>query len=109
MGDMLASNLKTARIDESGWHDSGEGPGTTDGKFIQWLTISDQAQSVTEDVKRIRSSSMVPSGIPICGFAHPGVFNILNRDSLTEYIQGKGGFERAKGYDLLKEGFKRGL
>jgi carbonic anhydrase len=70
MGDLLASSLKTARIDESGWHDSGEGPSTTDGKFIQWLTVSDQAQSVTEDVKRIRSNSMVPSGIPIYGYIY---------------------------------------
>jgi carbonic anhydrase len=70
MGDLLAISLKTARIDESGWHDSGEGPSTTDGKFIQWLTVSDQAQSVTEDVKRIRSNSMVPSGIPIYGYIY---------------------------------------
>jgi len=70
MGDLLASSLKTASVDESGWHDSGEGPGTTDGKFIQWLTISDQAQSVTEDVKRIRSNSMVPADIPIYGYIY---------------------------------------
>ncbi len=70
MGDLLASSLKTASIDESGWHDSGEGPGTADGKFIQWLTISDQAQSVTEDVKRIRSNSMVPADIPIYGYIY---------------------------------------
>ena len=68
MGDLLASSLKTASIDESGWHDSGEGPGTADGKFIQWLTISDQGQSVVEDVKRIRSNSMVPSDLPIYGY-----------------------------------------
>jgi len=70
MGDLLASSLKTASFDESGWHDSGEGPGTADGKFIQWLTISDQAQSVTEDVKRIRSNSMVPADIPIYGYIY---------------------------------------
>ncbi len=70
MGDLLASNLKTASVDESGWHDSGEGPGTAEGKFIQWLTISDQAQSVTEDVKRIRSNSMVPADIPIYGYIY---------------------------------------
>lgn len=70
MGDLLASSLKTASVDESGWHDSGEGPGTADGKFIQWLTISDQAQSVTEDVKRIRSNSMVPADIPIYGYIY---------------------------------------
>ena len=70
MGNLLASSLKTASVDESGWHDSGKGPGTADGKFIQWLTISDQAQSVTEDVKRIRSNSMVPADIPIYGYIY---------------------------------------
>ncbi len=70
MGNLLASSLKTASVDESGWHDSGKGPGTVDGKFIQWLTISDQAQSVTEDVERIRSNSMVPADIPIYGYIY---------------------------------------
>ena len=45
MGNLLESSLKTSSVDASGWHDSGDGPGTTDGKFIQWLTISDQADS----------------------------------------------------------------
>ena len=70
MGDLLESSLKTSSVDASGWHDSGNGPGTTEGKFIQWLTISDQTKSVTEDVKRIRSSSMVPSEIPIYGYIY---------------------------------------
>ena len=70
MGNLLESSLKTSSVDASGWHDSGEGVGTTDGKFIQWLTIGDQAQSVTEDVKRIRSSSMVPAEIPIYGYIY---------------------------------------
>ncbi len=70
MGDLLASSIKTASVDASGWHDSGEGPGSTEGKFIQWLTISDQNQSVTEDVKRIRSNSLVPSDIPIYGYIY---------------------------------------
>ena len=70
MGDLLESSLKTSSVDASGWHDSGNGPGTTEGKFIQWLTISDQTKSVTEDVKRIRSSSMVPSKIPIYGYIY---------------------------------------
>ncbi len=70
MGDLLKSSLKTSNVDASGWHDGGDGPGTTDGKFIQWLTISDQAQSVTEDVQRIRSSSMVSPEIPIYGYIY---------------------------------------
>ena len=43
------------------------------------------------------------------GFAHPGVFNILNRDPLAEFIKGKGGIKGAKGNNLLEEGLKRGF
>ena len=70
MGKLLESSLKTSSADASGWHDNGDGAGTTEGKFIQWLTISDQAQSVTEDVQRIRNCSMVPSEIPIYGYIY---------------------------------------
>lgn len=70
MGDLLASSLKTASVDASGWHDSGDGPGTTDGKYIQWLTFTDQEKSVIEDVQRIRSNSMVPADIPIYGYIY---------------------------------------
>jgi carbonic anhydrase len=70
MGKLLASSLKTSTVDTSGWHDKGDGPGTTEGKFIQWLTIENQPQSVTEDVKRIRRSSMVHSSIPIYGYIY---------------------------------------
>ena len=70
MGDLLSGSLKTASVDASGWHDSNAGGGTTDGKYINWLTISDNAKSVVEDVKRIRSNSMVPSDIPIYGYIY---------------------------------------
>ncbi len=70
MGDLLSGSLKTASVDESGWHDSNDGGGTTDGKFIEWLTISDQGKSVLADVQRIRNSSMVPSDIPIYGYIY---------------------------------------
>jgi carbonic anhydrase len=70
IGDLLSSSLKTSNVDASGWHDSHAGGGTTDGKYVNWLTISDQAKSVLEDVKRIKSSSMVPSSIPIYGYIY---------------------------------------
>ena len=70
MGDLLSGSLKTASIDESGWHDSNAGGGTTDGKFIEWLTISDQGKSVLADVQRIRNNSMVPNDIPIYGYIY---------------------------------------
>ncbi|MBS3953874.1 MAG: carbonic anhydrase [Methylomicrobium sp.] len=70
MGDLLSSSLKTASIDENGWHDCCEGPGCTDGKYINWLTIKEQAQSVTEDVLRIKNSPLVPKDIPIYGYVY---------------------------------------
>jgi carbonic anhydrase len=82
MGDLLAGSLKTSSVDASGWHDSNSGGGTTDGKYINWLTISDQAKSVLEDVQRIRSNSMVPSEIPIYGYIYD-----CKTGSLNEVLQ----------------------
>ena len=70
MGDLLEGSLKTATVDENGWHDSNAGGGTTDGKYINWLTFSDNARSVVEDVQRIRHCSMVPANIPIYGYIY---------------------------------------
>jgi len=68
MRDLLASSLKTASVDASGWHDSGKGPGSTEGNYIDWLTISDQENSVLEDVQRIRNHPLVPNDIPVYGY-----------------------------------------
>src|SRR5213593_2656175 len=46
MRDLLAQSLKTARIDEKGWHDQSDGTGSTEGEYIDWLTIGDQTRSV---------------------------------------------------------------
>src|SRR6476469_1902312 len=43
---LLAQSLKTATVDSTGWHDSGQGPGSPEGEYISFLPISDQAQSV---------------------------------------------------------------
>lgn len=67
---LLASSLKTASIDETGWHDSGEGPGSTEGQFIDWLAFKDEASSIVEDVRRIRNHPLVPREIPIYGFVY---------------------------------------
>ena len=63
-------DIDAASLDESGWHDSNAGGGTTDGKYINWLTISDNAKRVVEDVLRIRNSPMVPAEIPIYGYIY---------------------------------------
>src|SRR5438067_11350582 len=45
MRNLLASSLKTATLDQSGWLDSGQGPGSTEGSYINWLTFTDNAKS----------------------------------------------------------------
>jgi carbonic anhydrase len=70
MRGLLASSLKTASVDASGWHDTGEGPGSAEGNYIDWLTIKDNAQSVVEDVLRIRNHPLVPGEIPVYGYIY---------------------------------------
>jgi carbonic anhydrase len=68
--DLLASSLKTAAYDGKRWTDSGEGRGSRQGDFIDWLTIRDQAESVATDVERIRQHPLVPRDIPIYGYIY---------------------------------------
>ncbi len=70
MRRLLGSSLKTASVDASGWHDSGEGPGSAEAKYIDWLTISDLAGSVVEDVTRIKNHPLVPKDIPVYGYIY---------------------------------------
>lgn len=70
MRRLLNSSLKTASIDANGWHDSGDGPGSAECNYIDWLTIKDQESSVLEDVTRIRNHSLVPKDIPIYGYIY---------------------------------------
>jgi len=70
MADLLSSSLETATVDASGWHDTGKGPGSPEGRYINWLTISDNAASVVEDVKRIKAHPLVPPYIPVYGYIY---------------------------------------
>ena len=70
MRDLLSSSLDTATCDETGWHDHGHTPGSTEGAFIDWLTIKDNAQSVIDDVERIRHHPLVPKDIPVHGYIY---------------------------------------
>lgn len=67
---LLASSLKTASFDGKSWKDTGPGPGSTEGEFVDWLTIRDQNQSVVADVRRIRNHPLVPREIPIYGYVY---------------------------------------
>ena len=70
MRELLASSLETAALGPDGFHDVGRGPGSTEGGYIDWLTIGDQAQSVVADVARIRNHPLVPKTIPVHGFIY---------------------------------------
>ena len=70
IADLLANSLETATVDADGWHDTGSGPGSVEGRYINFLTIGDLAESVVEDVRRIRAHPLVPGTIPIYGYIY---------------------------------------
>ncbi len=70
MRGLLAQSLKTASLDADGWHDTGEGPGSTEAQFISFLTIGDPEQSLVHDVRRIRSHPLVARDITIYGYMY---------------------------------------
>jgi carbonic anhydrase len=67
---LLAHSLDTAELSDGRWVDVGAGPGSRAGEFIEWLTVSDQTQSVVDDVTRIRTHPLVPPGIAIYGYVY---------------------------------------
>ena len=74
MGDLLSSSLETAEVGENGWVDVGKGPGSEAGKNIDWLTFSDPASSVLDDIIKIKNHPLVPNNIPVYGF----LFDVKN-------------------------------
>jgi carbonic anhydrase len=67
---LLASSLETAELRADGFHDVGRGPGSAEANYIDWLTIVDNAQSVVDDVARIRAHPLVPGRITIFGYIY---------------------------------------
>jgi carbonic anhydrase len=67
---LLANSLETAALGADGFTDVGTGPGSDEAKYIDWLTITDNATSVVEDVTRIRRHPLVPRSIPIYGYIY---------------------------------------
>lgn len=60
IGGLLEDSLETASIDAQGWHDHGGGPGSQEGRHIQWHSFTDLNASVVADVERIRGHPLVP-------------------------------------------------
>jgi len=67
---LLARSLDTASVDASGWHDHGQGPGSRQGDYIDWLTIQNPVESVQSDVERIRNHPLVPKSIPLHAYIY---------------------------------------
>ena len=70
MRDLLGRSLETAVFEAGNWRDVGKGPGSDAGEFIDWLTFKNAATAVVTDVRRIRTSPLVPSRIPIYGYVY---------------------------------------
>ncbi len=70
MRGLLSKSLETAALGDSGFYDVGKGPGSDEGAYIDWLTISDQEKAVVDDVQRIRRHPLVPKNIPIYGYVY---------------------------------------
>ena len=74
---LLSKSLETAALGADGFYDVGKGPGSADGAYIDWLTISDRNKAVLDDVSRIRRHSLVPANIPIYGYVYDVVTGSL--------------------------------
>lgn len=67
---LLEHSLERATVDANGWHDVGKGPGSPEGRYVKWHTISDAEQSVVEDVPRIAIHPLAPEGSVIYGIIY---------------------------------------
>lgn len=70
MGKLLSESLATASIDKSGWKNVLHGKGSDEGKYLNWLTIPDQRQSIIEDLNRIRNHPLVNKEILLRGYLY---------------------------------------
>jgi carbonic anhydrase len=67
---MLYKSLATATVDENGWRNITEEGGSNEANNICFLTITNQKQSVIDDVKRIKNHALVPQNIPVYGYIY---------------------------------------
>jgi carbonic anhydrase len=70
MRGLLLNSLETAALGAEGFYDVGKGPGSTEGAYVDWLTVPDRNQAVVDDVARIRRHPLVPANIPIYGYVY---------------------------------------
>jgi carbonic anhydrase len=70
MRELLAASLDTVAIGPDGFYDVGEGPGSKEAEYVDWLTIRDQRGSIVDDVRRIRAHPLVSPKVAIYGLLY---------------------------------------
>ncbi len=88
---LLKESLETATIDQNGWRNLNNNGGSSEGRYINWLPVTNQEESVLEDVTRIRNHPLVSKSVSIYGF----IFNV-NSGQLIE-VPGATEVGKAKG------------
>jgi len=82
IGELLATSVASANIVVKdgvvGFENASNDGGAPDGRFINWLTIKNQAASIKDDAERIRGSPLVNKTIPIHGYVYDVKTGVLN-------------------------------
>lgn len=96
MASLLETSLETAELTSEGWRNPKGGSGSSEGRFINWFTISDQEASVIADVRRIRKHPLVSSTVSIYGF----LFDVKS-GRLTEVAEASRIGRATRGHQLV--------
>lgn len=70
MRNLLSKSLSTAALNKNEWKNVTEEGGSDEARYLSFLTISNQAESIIADVKRIRNHPLVPANIAIYGYIY---------------------------------------
>lgn len=70
MAGLLETSRATATFDGTKWVNQKQEGGSSEGQHVAWLTFPDLAQSVRDDVERIRTHPLTPKDVPVWGFVY---------------------------------------
>lgn len=70
LAQLLEKSRATAAFDGQNWSNTAEEGGSPEGWHVAWLDFKDLAQSVRDDVHRIRSHPLTPKDVPVWGFIY---------------------------------------
>lgn len=70
ISSLLETSRATASFDGVAWANSKSEGGSSDGWHVAWLNFKDLAQSVRDDVARIRNHPLTPNDVPVWGFIY---------------------------------------